>query len=40
MDDVAYKKCKNMAFFHSLEERNFAAIRNLVEAEIDYVERE
>ena len=27
MDGVSYKKCKNMAFFHSLEERNFSAIR-------------
>ena len=34
MDGVSYKKCKNMAFFHSLEERNFSAIRKIVEAEI------
>lgn len=39
MDGVAYKKCKNMAFFHSLEEQNFAAIRKLVESEIDCVDR-
>ena len=32
------KKCKNMAFFHSLEERNFAAVIKLVESEIDYAE--
>lgn len=34
MEGVDYKKCKNMAFFHSLEEGNFVAIRKLVEAEI------
>ena len=39
MDGVVYKKCKNMAFFHFLEERNFAAVRKLVESEIDYAER-
>ncbi len=38
MDGVVYKKCKNMAFFHSLEERNFAAVRKLVESEIDYAD--
>lgn len=37
MDGVEYKKCKNMAFFHSLEEGNFDAIRRLIEAEIDCV---
>lgn len=39
MDGVVYKKCKNMAFFHSLEKRNFAAVRKLVESEIDYADR-
>ena len=39
MDSVVYKKCKNMAFFHSLEKRNFAAVRKLVESEIDYADR-
>lgn len=34
MDGVEYKKCKNMAFFHSLEEGNFDAIRKLIEAEV------
>ena len=34
MDGVEYKKCKNMAFFHSLVEGNFDAIRKLIEAEI------
>lgn len=38
MDGVDYKKCKNMAFFHSLEEENFSAIRKLVNAEIDHVD--
>lgn len=37
MDGVEYKKCKNMAFFHSLEEGKFDAIRRLIEAEIDCV---
>lgn len=37
MDGVEYKKCKNMAFFHSLEEGNFDAIRKLIEAEINCV---
>ena len=39
LDGTIYKKCKNMAFFHSLEERNFAAVIKLVESEIDYVDR-
>ena len=37
MDGVDYKKCKNMAFFHSLENRNFSAIKKIIEAEIDYI---
>lgn len=36
MDGIEYKKCRNMAFFHSLEERNFIAIKKLIESEIDY----
>lgn len=35
MDGVEYKKCKNMAFFHSLEEENYDAIKQLVSAEIE-----
>ena len=38
MDGASYKKCKNMAFFHTLEERNFSAIRKIVEAEINHVD--
>lgn len=39
MDGIVYKKCKNMAFFHSLEEKKFATIRKLVKSEIDYADR-
>ena len=38
MDGASYKKCKNMAFFYTLEERNFSAIRKIVEAEINHVD--
>lgn len=34
MDDVEYKKCKNMAFFHSLTEENFDAIKKLICSEL------
>ena len=34
MDDVEYKKCKNMAFFHSLTEENFDAIKKLIRSEL------
>ena len=35
MDGVEYKKCKNMAFFHSLTEENFDAIKKLIRSELD-----
>lgn len=34
MDDVEYKKCKNMAFFHALTEENFDAIKKLICSEL------
>ena len=34
MDDVEYKKCKNMAFFHSLKEENYDAIKKLIRSEL------
>ncbi len=39
MDGVQFKKCKNMAFFHSLEESNFNTVRQLISKEIEYVKR-
>ena len=36
MDGVQFKKCKNMAFFHSLEESNFDTIMQLISKEIEY----
>ena len=36
MDGVLYKKCKNMAFFHSMDTNNFTHIRKLIESEIEY----
>ena len=38
MDGVLYKKCKNMAFFHSMDTNNFTHIRKLIEPEIEYDE--
>ena len=40
MDGSIYKKCKNMAFFHPLEEKNFKAIRKLIETEIEFLDKE
>lgn len=34
MDGAEYKKCKNMAFFHSLTEENFDAIKKLIYSEL------
>lgn len=34
MDDVEYKKCKNMAFFHYLTEENYDAIKKLIRSEL------
>lgn len=34
MDNVEYKKCKNMAFFHSLTEENYDAIKKLIRSEL------
>ncbi len=39
MDGVQYKKCKNTAFFHSLEKNNFSAVKKLIEAEIECDDR-
>ncbi len=35
LDGAQYKKCKNMAFFHNLEEKNFEPIRKLIYEEIN-----
>ena len=34
MDGEEFKKCKNMAFFHSLTEENFDAIKKLIDSEL------
>ena len=34
MDGEEYKKCKNMAFFHSLTEENYDAIEKLIRSEL------
>ena len=34
MDNVEYRKCKNMAFFHSLTEENYDAILGIIKSEI------
>ena len=34
MDGVEYKKCRNMAFFHSLNEENCKYLEELIELEI------
>ena len=34
MDGEEYKKCKNMAFFHSLTEENYDAIEMLIRSEL------
>ena len=34
MDGVEYKKCKNMAFFPTLADENYDAIKKLIEVEI------
>ena len=34
MDGVEFKKCKNMAFFHSLTEENYDAIKKLIYSEL------
>ena len=34
MDGGEYKKCKNMAFFHSLTEENYDAIEMLIRSEL------
>lgn len=34
MDGEEFKKCKNMAFFHSLTEENYDAIKRLIRSEL------
>lgn len=34
MDGITYRKCKNMAFFHSLTEENYDAIEKLIFSEL------
>ena len=34
MDGEEFKKCKNMAFFHSLTEENYDAIKKLIRSEL------
>ena len=34
MDGQEFKKCKNMAFFHSLTEENYDAIKKLIRSEL------
>lgn len=35
MDGVEYRKCKNMAFFHSMAAENLAYILKLIKSEVE-----